>query len=128
MLSVNGWAQQQRGAIELCAQIAALPDSTLLGLTQSWANLKAAYRLLHSGEVTHEAISLPYWRLTRQNAQHSEGPELFIQDGSPLDFTGRDAQGVGRIGDDRGQRLPIHSALPVQPGTPARLDTGKSSP
>jgi hypothetical protein len=129
MLSVNEWAQQQWGAIELGdkrrndravqlgAQIAALPDATLPGQTQSWADLKAAYRLLHSGDVTHEAISLPHWRLTRQTAQHSEGPVLFIQDGSQLDFTGRDAQGLGRIGDDRGQGLLIHSALAVRPGT-----------
>lgn len=129
MLSVNEWAQQQWGAIELGdkrrndravqpgEQIAMRPDAGLPGQTQSWADLKAAYRLLHSDDVTHEAISLPHWRLTRQNAQHREEPVLFIQDGSQLDFSGRDVQGLGRIGDDRGQGLLIHSALAIRPGT-----------
>lgn len=133
MLTVNEWAQQQWGTIELGdkrrndravqlgAQIARLPEGTLPGQTQSWADLKAAYRLLHSTNVTHEAISLPHWRLTPQEVQHSKGPVLFIQDGSQLDFTGRDAQGLGRIGDDRGQGLLMHSALAVRPGTDPQI-------
>lgn len=57
MLTVSDWAQQQWGAIELgdkrrnCravqlgTQIAAQPDATLPGQTQSWGDLKGAYRL-----------------------------------------------------------------------------------
>lgn len=104
-------------AVHLGAQMAADPGAGLPGQTQSWGDLKAAYRLLHEDDVTHYALSLPHWQHTRQRAEHIDAPVLFIQDGSQLDFTLRQAQGLGRIGDDKGQGLLIHTTLAVQPGT-----------
>ena len=129
MSTVNDWANEQWGsaelgdkrrtqrAVRLGAQIAAQPDASLPGQTRSWGDLKAAYRLLHEDDVSHHALSLPHWQHTRQCAEQIAGPVLFIQDGSQLDFTLRQAQGLGRIGDDKGQGLLTHSTLAVQPGT-----------
>lgn len=125
--TINAWAAQQWGSaalgdkrrtqrgIHLAAQMAALPAAGLPGQTQSWSELKAAYRLLHEDDVTHQALSLPHWQHTWQLAEHISGPVLFIQDGSPLDFTLRQAQGLGRIRDDKSQGLLIHTTLAVQP-------------
>lgn len=41
---------------------------------------------------------------------------LCVQDTTELDFTGRKATGLGRIGDGRGQGLEQHTALAVVPG------------
>jgi hypothetical protein len=131
--TIDEWATQQWGSVELGdkrrthravhlgAQMAADPGAGLPGQTQSWGDLKAAYRLLHEDDVTHYALSLPHWQHTRQRAEHIDGPVLFIQDGSQLDFTLRQAQGLGRIGDDKGQGLLIHTTLAVQPGTPPAI-------
>lgn len=88
--TINDWAAQQWGsaelgdkrrtqrAVHLGAQMAALPAGGLPGQTQCWGDLKAAYRLLHEDDVTHQALSLPHWQHTRQRAEHITGPVLFI--------------------------------------------------
>ncbi|MDQ2988541.1 MAG: hypothetical protein M3R60_05510, partial [Pseudomonadota bacterium] len=62
-------------------------------------------------------MSLPHWQHTRQRAEHINGPMLFIQDGPQLDFTLRQTQGLGRIGDHKGEGLLIHTTLAVQLST-----------
>lgn len=129
MTSVNEWARQQWGNSELGdkrrteravlvgAQMATNPAASLPGQTHSWGDLKAAYRLLHESDVTHAALSEPHWKSTRRNAERVNGPVLFIQDGSQLDFTFREVGGLGRIGNDNGRGLLIHSTLVVRPDT-----------
>ena len=133
MPTVNDWAQQQwskaalgdqrrtRRAVALGAEMAARPAAGLPGQTQSWADLKAAYRLLHEDDVTHAALSSPHWRQTRDSATQAHGPVLFVQDGSQLDFTMHDAKGLGRIGDERGRGILIHSTLALLPGDPVTV-------
>lgn len=128
MPTINDWAQHQwsdtelgdkrrtQRAVRLGAQMAGHPQDSLPGQTQSWGDLKAAYRLLHEDDVTHAALSAPHWRATRERAEHADGTVLFIQDGSQLDFTFRDARGLGRIGNDAGQGLLMHSTLALLPG------------
>ena len=106
-------------AVRLGAQIAACPEESLPGQAHSWGDFKAAYRLLHQEAVTHKALSLPHWRATRRCAEQANGPMLFVQEGSQLDFTFRDADGLGRIGNNDGSGSLIHSVLAVQPGQPA---------
>lgn len=131
MPTTNDWAQQQWGnaelgdkrrthrAVRLGAQIANHPQDSLPGQTQSWGDLKAAYRLLHEEDITHAALSVPHWRQTREHAERAKGTVLFIQDGSHLDFTFRDIHGLGRIGNNAGQGLLIHSTLALLPGSSA---------
>ena len=133
MSTVESWARQQwdtvelgdkrrtERAVRLGTQIAACPDQSLPKQAHVWGDLKAAYRLLHQEAVTHKALSLPHWRATRCCAQQADGPVLFVQDGSQLDFTFRDADGLGRIGNNDGSGLLMHSVLAVQPGQPATV-------
>jgi hypothetical protein len=79
------------------------PAASLPGQTQLRGDLKAAYRLLHENDVTHHALILPHRQHTRQRAEPINGPVLSIQDGSQLDVTLRQTQGLGRIGEDKGQ-------------------------
>lgn len=90
MPTTNDWAQQQWGnaelgdkrrtyrAVRLGAQIANHPQDSLPGQTQSWGDLKAAYRLLHEEDITHAALSAPHWRQTREHAERAKGTVLFI--------------------------------------------------
>lgn len=133
MPTVNDWAQQQWGnaelgdqrrtrrAVALGAQIATRPAAGLPGQSQSWSDLKAAYRLLHEDDVTHAALSSPHWRQTCDRATRANGPVLFVQDGSQLDFTLHDAEGLGRIGNERGRGILIHSTLVLLPGDPVTV-------
>lgn len=133
MPAINEWAQQQwstaelgderrtRRAVMLGAQMAARPAAGLPGQTQSWADLKAAYRLLHEHDVTHAALSAPHWHQTRHSATEIDGPVLFIQDSSQLDFTMHDVKGLGRIGNERGYGILVHSTLALLPGSPATV-------
>ncbi len=86
--TINDWAAQQwssadlrdkrrtRRSVHLGAQVAALPVAGLPGQPQCWSDLKAAYRLLHEDDVTHQAQSLPHWQHTRQIAEHMFGCQL----------------------------------------------------
>lgn len=124
------WAEQQWGqselgdkrrtarAIRLGVSIAAQPAASLPTQTDSWSDLKAAYRLLNEEDVTHQALSEPHWRATRQQSQALDpGAVLFIQDTSELDFTSHpQTSGLGHIGNTRGQGFLLHSCLAVLPG------------
>ena len=133
MTTVNEWAQEQwqsadlgdprrtARAVRMGAQMATSPAASLPGQTNHWGDLKAAYRLLHQEKVTHEALSLPHWQATHRAAGTTTNPVLFIQDGSQLDFTFRDVEDIGRIGDNNGQGLLIHTTMAVDPAEPVSI-------
>jgi hypothetical protein len=123
------WARTQWGAAELGDRrrteravrlgtaIAAAPARSLPAqMDGDWADTKAAYRLLDSAPVTHDALTAPHRAATRQHALAQAGPVLLIQDTTSLDL-GRYAAMAGRgpIGDGRGQGLLVHSCLAVAP-------------
>jgi hypothetical protein len=132
MSSVNEWARQQWGAVELGDRrlndraltigtgLAAHPDHSLPAQMNDWSDLKAAYRFLHHADVTHARLSKPHWQHTKEAAHACMGPVLFIQDGITLDFTGRAIKQMGRIGDDNGRGMLAHSVIAVCPSAPAQ--------
>jgi hypothetical protein len=105
-------------AVRVGAALAAHPDASLPTQTQTWADLKAAYRLLNAPDVTHAALSTPHWTQTRAAASGPE-PVLFIQDTTEVDYTAHPhTRGVGHIGDGRGRGFELHSCLAVRPAEP----------
>ena len=126
---IQQWAEQQWGqselgdkrrtarAVRLGASIAAQPAASLPTQTDSWSDLKAAYRLLNEEDVTHRALSEPHWRVTReQTAALDGGVVLFVQDTSELDFTSHpQTSGLGHIGNTRGKGFLLHSCLAILP-------------
>jgi hypothetical protein len=98
----------------VAADIANKPVGTLPPAFDSWAELKAAYRLLEEPEVTFERIIAPHWQNTRQ-ACGRPGQYLMIEDTTSLDFSRRrNVQGLGPIGDGGGTGLYVHSTLAVR--------------
>lgn len=112
-----GDARRTQRAVRLGAALAAQPSVSLPAQTQSWAALKAAYRLLNEPAVTHAALRAPHWAQTRAQAAASAEPVvLFVQDTTNLDFSQHPrTQGLGQIGDSRGRGLLVHTCLAVEP-------------
>jgi hypothetical protein len=100
--------------VRLAAQIARDPSSGLPRETETWGDLKAAYRLLDRPEATFEALAAPHWQLTRDQAQR--GRSLILDDTTEIDFGSRpQASGLGPVGRGTGRGFLLHSALVVDP-------------
>lgn len=96
--------------------MAANPSGSLPVQTGGGAGLKAAYRLLNEEKVTHAALSAPHWESVRLRAGKAEGPVLFVQDTTELDFTSHPATtGLGFVGNGQQQGLELQSCLCVVP-------------
>jgi Transposase DNA-binding len=117
-------------AVRVGAALAAHPAASLPAQTQTWADLKAAYRLLNAPDVTHAALSTPHWTQTRAAASGPE-PVLFLQDTTELDYTAHPhTSGLGHIGDGQGRGFELHSCRAVRPAepTPAVLGLAYQQP
>lgn len=80
----------------------------------SWSDIKAAYRLLNEEDVTHQALQESHWSQVFDLAKNRKNPVLFIQDGSVLDYSSREATtGLGPIGHHQGTGVNLHSCLAV---------------
>lgn len=112
-----GDRRRTRRAVKLGEAIASQPGEGLPTQTQSWGDLKAAYKLLHEADVTHAALILPHCEQVRQRALASGAKVVLqIQDTTELDYTNHPRTiGLGRIGNDHGRGLLVHSCLAVIP-------------
>jgi hypothetical protein len=125
LASASAWAEKEFGAATLgdkrrnrrlkstAARLALNPQGVLPGAFPAWAEAKAAYRLLERPEVTFEKVFDPHRQRVR-TACHRHGEYLMIEDTTSLDFTSREAaRDLGRIGNDGGRGLWVHSTLAV---------------
>jgi len=97
--------------VEVAAALAKNPQGVLTESFEEWSELKAAYRLFSNPEVTYESILSPHWQRTCERCCEP-GEYLLIEDGADLDFsTHRKTRGLGRIGNDRGYGMLLHSTL-----------------
>ena len=122
-LNVNQWAEEQFGQCDLgdlrrtkrlvqyAAQAAADPSSGTPTQTESWADCKAAYRLIDNDDVTFAAITAPHYAATRAR---TEGTWLLISDTTETHFPGANVLGLGPTGDGGGRGFLLHSALMVR--------------
>jgi hypothetical protein len=117
------WAEEQFGmcelgdyrrtrrAVEVAATFAANPSGSTPHQTETWADLKAVYRLFDSDGVTFESLASPHWNQTR--AQTS-GHWLILEDTTELDVgIHRAVVGLGPTGNGYGYGFHLHSALMV---------------
>jgi hypothetical protein len=110
-----GDARRARRAQQLALSMLQAPGKGLPKQTRTWGGLKAAYRLLHCEEVTRESLMRPHFEQTLAAAR-AQRVALFVQDTTELDFTQLEqAEGFGRIGDNRGSGLLVHSLLALTP-------------
>jgi hypothetical protein len=100
--------------VALAEQIARDPSSGLPRQTQTWGDLKAAYRLLDRPEATFQAVAAPHRQRTR--AQAERGRFLIVDDTTEIDDGAtRQAAGLGPVGRGTGRGFLLHSALVVAP-------------
>jgi hypothetical protein len=110
-----GDARRTRRAQRLALSMIQAPSEGLPTQTHTWGDCKAAYRLLHCEDVTHDAVLQPHFEHTR-DAAAAQPVTLFIQDSTHLDFTRmKQAQGYGPIGNNAGTGLIAHSLLAATP-------------
>jgi len=125
-LSDMEWAQVEFGGAQLgdkrrearlvkvAAGLATNPRGALHGALPTWAELMGGYRLLERPEVTLEEVSAVHRERTRA-ACGEPGEYLLLEDTTELDYTSHYAtRGLGRIGNDGGQGLHLHSTLALR--------------
>jgi hypothetical protein len=123
LLTCTQWAEHYFGGVDLgdcrrtrrlvkvAAELARHPSGTLPSALPKWKDLKAAYRLLDNRAVTLGKVLLPHWQQVRRCCA-GPGDYLLIEDTTVLDFSAHHSlQGVGRIGDDAGRGINLHSTL-----------------
>lgn len=93
-----GDARRTQRLVKLAVQMAGNSSGTIPQQTGTVADMKAAYRLFASDDVTHEAICWPHCQQTRERA--SRLPTVFqVQDTAELNFTSHvHCEGLGPIG------------------------------
>ena len=100
--------------IRVAAALVGDPQGTLPGSFSGWAEAKAAYRLLEEPDVTYDQVIAPHRNRVRR-ACGQAGEYLLVEDTTSLDFTSHlAAQDLGRIGDDGGRGLFVHSTLALR--------------
>ena len=100
--------------VRVAAALARDPHGTLPGSFEGWSEVKAAYRLLEEPDVCYDRVMAPH-RARVQEACRWPGEYLLVEDTTSLDFTSHlAAQDLGRIGDDGGLGLYVHSTLALR--------------
>jgi hypothetical protein len=100
--------------VALACAIARAPAASLPAAHADPAALKATYRLLAHGDVTHDAILAPHAAQTRHAA--TGGTVLLVQDTTTLDFSAHPATtDLGPIAKGDGQGLFVQTVLAVRP-------------
>jgi hypothetical protein len=126
--SAEEWAQRHFGdcklgdrrrtkrAVQLAASLLRAPSKSLPQQLQSWGALKGAYRLLGQPGVSYPALIQPHLQQTRMKVQASEAVVLLIQDLAEVDYSHHPTtEGLGPIGDGRGQGYLLATVLAVRP-------------
>lgn len=124
-LSPVAWAKAEFGGAELgdrrrtrrlakvAADLARRPSGTLPTSIRRWCSLKAAYRMLGNDDVRYDQVIAPHLAQTRQRCA-AAGHCLLIEDTTSLDYTFHGAtKGLGRIGDNGGRGVYVHTTLAV---------------
>ncbi|MBF6615016.1 MAG: IS4 family transposase [Chloroflexi bacterium] len=128
LLSPQQWAEATFGSVELgdprrtrraVAMAQAMARDTTASLPKQLhdgAALEAAYRFVHSGQVTYEALLRPHEEATRQDCRFHP-TVLLIQDTTEVDYQHHpQTSGLGPIGNGTHQGFLLQSVLAVEPG------------
>jgi len=122
-MEAKAWAETEFGRVKLgderrrkrlirvAASLAECPSGTLPSAFREAQDLKAAYRFFGNEAVTYGEVTKSHRERTAE-ACRVPGEYLLIEDTTELDFTGHPAvRGLGRIGNDGGLGLYLHSTL-----------------
>ena len=122
-LDTKSWAQQQfsscelgdrrrtKRLIEVAEQVANNPSGSFPKQMNVWSNVKAAYRLFATDDVTFRAVAEPHWKQTRQC---KPGRYLVLGDTTELDFGyQREIAGLAPVGPGNGRGFLLHNGILV---------------
>ena len=116
-----GDRRRNKRLMKLAVQVAARPDGGTPDQTETWGDLKAAYRLFDADDVSFQAIIEPHCRHTRETCQPGD-EKLILNDTTELDFTSHyKTRGLGPIGNGFGRGFFVHSGLMVDANS-GRID------
>jgi hypothetical protein len=123
IMDPQAWAQAEFGECELgdvrrtkrlvkyAVQAAARPDEGTPDQVETWAALKAVYRLFDAEQVTFQNLLAPHCQRTRAGSAAGE-VKLIINDTTEMNFTTHHAAtGLGSVGGPEQQGFFVHSAL-----------------
>ena len=109
-----GDVRRTKRLIKVASALAEGTHGTLPGTFPEWSDLKAAYRLFGTDEVTYEAIVRPHWERTR-SACRQPGEYLLIEDTTQMDYSRHAAADeFGVIGDGGGRGFFVHSTMALR--------------
>jgi Transposase DNA-binding/Transposase Tn5 dimerisation domain len=122
------WANRQFGAcqlgdrrriqraVKIAAALHAAPGASIPQQMKSWKATKAAYRFFSDEAYQYGDLLQPHWEQTRQ-AAGTHAVVLMVQDLTTLDYTPyqQHIQGLGLIGDNRGQGFQLTTVLALLP-------------
>ena len=133
----KSWANEMFGMCELKDQrrtqrlvrtaehVAENPSAGFPDQMETWADLKAAYRLFDCADVTFANVAAGHWQNTRQQAV---GRTLVICDTTEIDFgSRRKIAGVGPTGNGSGRGFLLHNVMLVDAETRAALEQFQTS-
>ncbi len=101
--------------VKIAVQQVAHPDGSIPQQSETWAASKAAYRFFDCEHVSFQKIIAPHCRWTRESCVPGE-VRLIVCDTSEMDYTSlHKTNGLGPIGNGRGQGFFVHSALMIDP-------------
>lgn len=110
---VLGDQRRNQRLMKLAVQVAARPDGSTPDQTETWADLKGAYRLFDAKKVSFQAIIGPHCQHTRSECRPGD-VKLILNDTTELDYTSqRRTRGLGPIGNGGGRGFFVHSGLMV---------------
>ncbi len=140
LLSAQQWAEHTFGsvclgdqrrttrAVEIAAGIAHHPSGSLPAQMQDEAALHAAYRFLHTPDITYEQLVRPHLQQTRE-AMGEPGQVLLIQDTTEVDYQPHPTTtGLGPIGNGTHHGFLLQSVLAVVPGSRQVLGLAHQEP
>jgi len=106
--------RRTRRLVAVAAHLAAKPRGQLPESFDTWAELKAAYRLFEEPDITHVAVVAAHTGRVREECRQP-GDYLFVEDTTELDFSSHPAaEDLGPIGDGGGRGLFVHSTLALR--------------
>jgi hypothetical protein len=109
-----GDLRRSKRLVKVASALAQNPQGALNRAITDWGELIGAYRLLMAKGVSYEAILEPHKQRTR-DACRAPGEYLLVEDTTSLDYSALEATtGLGRIGDDGGRGLHLHSTLALR--------------
>ena len=80
-----GDRRRSKRLVSMAQQFAARPDASTPQQTETWGDLKAAYRLFDTDDVTPAAIREPHYRMVRGSCQRGD-IKLILCDTTELDY------------------------------------------